>query len=1121
MVENFYAGKSVLITGCTGFVGKVLLEKLLYSIPSLSKIYIFIRPKKGSSVFERFQKEILDSPCFDRLKRLYPNFDSQILPKLRPISGDMLKSGLDLSSQDFEELSMNVNVIINSAASVDFNQRLDQALQINTLGTLRVIELAKNCKNLSAFVQISTAYVNCDKLGWIQEKVYPYNENPKEVLKMLLSIPVEHIEKQTPRILGKYPNTYTFTKHLTEQILVKEAEGLPLCIVRPTIIGGSWKEPYPGWVDSVSAAGVFYLSVGLGLLKIALGNKNNIGDQIPVDCVVNCVIVSAALLCKKGKMPVIHIGTSARNPVVWKTCNEIVSSCWNRYPSEKAISKCELYMTENMNKYKAVRLLRRQLPGMLLNTVAKVSGIPSLIKNSQKIMKLLQREAMISGVFSHFTMFEWIFESQHASEMLKIMSPKDLVTFDFDITALDWRLYLSNYVQGLKKYVLKEKVESPDEHHSMDLISEFKHYDYFSDIKWAYGSGKFNKTRGLTEMKSLILNAPRVKKAIEDLTTQKNPYSLKEANSQAIEIINLMIGDIKTPVVRMFAWFLRKLWKMIYEKVVVNQNHLQELAKFIKGHSGPVVILPSHRSYIDFLIVSYLFFAFGIPVPYIAAADDFLQIRLINKLFRLSGAFFIKRGKTGDQLYTAILTEYMQQLLKDQQLVEFFIEGTRSRSGKTLPPKHGLISMCTDAYFKGSVQDIHFLPITINYERVLEGETFPLELLGEEKVRESLSRILNAVKILNINFGKIHIVLGELVSLKSFSESCALDPIKNESHRVLVNNRLASEIVLMIQDSLAIMPSTLLSAVLLMHRRGVSEDELIKKVEWLRDEIKVRGFKTAGIDGGNASTAVRNALGHLNSVVRHKKDLFEPSVSMESDYQNILMLSYYRNSLHFIFAIESIIAIALFSFGEKLAWGQGVPKERLFEEIQFLSELLEGEYLVRDNIKDRENQLRTIELMKKRGFIEEFEEKFRIIRSGELGITFLCSLIWPTLDTYWMVITFCAGVRYRDSFSLKKLVESIQWFSQNLFEDRSIMYYESCSQDNIKTSIINFEKMKVLQKTPKGVIFTEEYLKDETKCEGLLEHINNFRKTSLVKMINQHNNLKRALLPEFPDMPKI
>lgn len=1121
MVDTFYDGKNILITGCTGFVGKVLLEKILYSLPQVSKIYIFIRRKKGSSVFERFQKEILDSPCFDRVKRLYPNFDSSILPKLKPISGDMLKPRLDLSQEDFLELSENLNIIINSAASVDFNQRLDQALQINTWGTLRVVELAKACKSLKAFVQISTAYVNCNKEGWIQEKIYPYDGDPREVLKDLMSIPVEIIEKQTPRILGKYPNTYTFTKHLTEQLLLIEASDLPICIVRPTIIGGSWKEPYPGWIDSVSAAGVFYLSVGLGLMKITLGNGNNIGDQIPVDSVSNCVILSAAFYCQPGKLQVVHIGTSARNPVVWNTCNEIISGYWNRYPSEKAISKCKFYMTDNIKKFKTVRFFRRQLPGMLLNSVAKISRNAKLIKTSSKIQKLLQREAMISDVFSHFTMHEWIFESQHVADMIKLLSPKELETFDIDVTGLDWRIYLSNSAQGLKKFILKEKVESPDGPGNMDLISEFNYYDYFSDIKWAYNSGKFVKIRGLTEMKSLILNAPKVKKAIEDYVASRTGSSVKEANAKAQEIITTMISDLKTPVVRMFAWVLRKLWRCIYEKVVINHTELQELANFIKTSNGPVVILPSHRSYIDFLIVSYIFFSYGIPVPHIAAADDFLQILMINKLFRASGAFFIKRGKGVDELYTAILTEYLQQLLKDHQVVEFFIEGSRSRSGKTLPPKQGLLSMCTDLYYQGTVQDIHFLPITINYERVLEGETFPLELLGEEKVRESLTRIINSVKILNINFGKIHVVLGDLVSVKQFANDSGFDPVRVVEHRAKVNNQLALEVVLRLQESLAIMPSTLLSAVLLMHRRGVSEDELIKKVEWLRDEVRFRGFKTAGIDEGNASTAVRNALSHLDSVVRHKKDLFEPSVSMESDYQNILMLSYYRNSLHYIFAVESIVAVALFSFGEKIAWGQGVAKERLMEEVQFLTELLEGEYLLRENLKSPDVINKSIEIMKKRGYIEEFESKFRIIRKGELGITFLCSLIWPTLDTYWIVITFCIGIRYRDSFTYKKLVDSIQWFAQNLFEDRSINYYEAFSQDSIKNSINNFFKMNVLEKSAKGVVFSEEYSKDEAKSEGLLEHINNFRKTSLVKMINQHTNLKRALLPEFPEMPKI
>ena len=548
---------------------------------------------------------------------------------------------------------------------------------------------------------------------------------------------------------------------------------------------------------------------------------------------------------------------------------------------------------------------------------------------------------------------------------------------------------------------------------------------------------------------------------------------------------------------------------------------LKELSKFIESCNGPVVILPSHRSYIDFLIVSYLFFAFHIDVPHIAAAEEFLDITFVNMLFRLSGAFYIKRGKAKDALYEAILTEYIQQLLKDKQLVEFFIEGTRSRSGKILPPKQGLLSMCTDTYYQSSVPDIHFLPITINYERVLEGETFPLELLGEEKVRESLTRIIKAVKILNMNFGKIHIVLGEMVSLKQFTGTLGMDPIANPEHRVVINQRLGQEIVLRLQENLAIMASALVAAVLLMHRRGVSEDELIKKVEWLRDEVKFRGYKVGGIDSGSASIAVRNAVSHLSSVVRHKKDLFEPSVSMESDYTNILMLAYYKNSLHFIFSVEAIIACALFSFGEKLAWGQGVPKSRLIEEVKFLCSLLESEYYLRESICSSECQQKAFEILKKRGVLEETEDKFRIIRSGELAITFLCSLVWPSLDTYWIVLTFCSALRYRNPFSHKKLIQSIQWFAENLFDDRSILYYESCSQDNIKSAIINFEKMNVLHKTETEVSLTEEYLKDESKAQGLLDHINNFRKTSLVKIMNQQDKLKKALLPEFPDIPKI
>lgn len=119
---------------------------------------------------------------------------------------------------------------------------------------------------------------------------------------------------------------------------------------------------------------------------------------------------------------------------------------------------------------------------------------------------------------------------------------------------------------------------------------------------------------------------------------------------------------------------------------------------------------------------------------------------------------------------------------------------------------------------------------------------------------------------------------------------------------------------------MTITPTALVAAMLLMQRRGVQEDELILKVEWLRDEIKRKGYKIGGMSSGSANAAISASILHLNETVTHKKDLFEPSVSLDNDYKNILLLSYYKNTLMHIFTKEACCACALYSFGDKIAW---------------------------------------------------------------------------------------------------------------------------------------------------------------------------------------------------------
>lgn len=146
----------------------------------------------------------------------------------------------------------------------------------------------------------------------------------------------------------------------------------------------------------------------------------------------------------------------------------------------------------------------------------------------------------------------------------------------------------------------------------------------------------------------------------------------------------------------------------------------------------PVVIIPTHRSYVDFLLMSYVLFAEQLTVPNIVSGDDFLKMKGVAGLLRSSGAFFIKRKELqSDPFYKAILKEYIQSLLKNKQWLEFFIEGTRSRTGKMLQPKFGILTWVLEMVLEGQMEDIIIQPVTINYDRVLEAETFPMELLGE------------------------------------------------------------------------------------------------------------------------------------------------------------------------------------------------------------------------------------------------------------------------------------------------------------------------------------------------------------------------------------------------------
>jgi len=218
-----------------------------------------------------------------------------------------------------------------------------------------------------------------------------------------------------------------------------------------------------------------------------------------------------------------------------------------------------------------------------------------------------------------------------------------------------------------------------------------------------------------------------------------------EVSDESKTIFQKMAATYNPIVIAPFAQFIQKVFHKIYERIIINEFALTQLRALAASRKGPIVLAPTHRSYVDFVIMQITMTFFNMELPHICAGEDFLNILVVNDMLRSSGAFFMRRSFKGDDLYKSIFTEYVKLHAKDKNMMEFFIEGTRSRTNKIITPKYGFLNFLTSSYFDKDIEELTIVPVTINYMRTLEGETFPLELVGADKVKETLGRILRGI----------------------------------------------------------------------------------------------------------------------------------------------------------------------------------------------------------------------------------------------------------------------------------------------------------------------------------------------------------------------------------------
>ena len=308
--------------------------------------------------------------------------------------------------------------------------------------------------------------------------------------------------------------------------------------------------------------------------------------------------------------------------------------------------------------------------------------------------------------------------------------------------------------------------------------------------------------------------------------------------------------------------------------------HLRHIAQLAASKKQSLIFLPCHRSHIDYVSLQLICYRLGIVLPTVVAGDN-LNFPVVGQFLQNAGAFYIRRSFNRDGLYGATVQAYLDTLLSEGFNFECFIEGGRSRTGKLLPPKFGILNFILDSLLSGRVQDSYIIPVSTQYDKVIETEAYVNELLGIPKRKENLIDFLSSSKVLSLKMGRVDVRFGRPWSLREFiNGQIAKNPeaYMNATGvgRVKLLRTLGYKVLADINAVSVVMPTSLIGTILLTLRgRGVGKSELVRRIEWLSERITAKGGRVADFGRVGTETVVERGLEVLGELVGRVEGLAE------------------------------------------------------------------------------------------------------------------------------------------------------------------------------------------------------------------------------------------------------
>ena len=558
----------------------------------------------------------------------------------------------------------------------------------------------------------------------------------------------------------------------------------------------------------------------------------------------------------------------------------------------------------------------------------------------------------------------------------------------------------------------------------------------------------------------------------EDLAqyASENNLTLSKTHKKAAGYIKEIAANYNLQVINFGNWLLTWVFKNIFEDLVLNQEEISRMRE--KSTEAPLILVPCHKSHLDYLLLPYVMLRNNMPCPHIAAGKN-LSFWPLGPLFRGGGAFFLRRTFKGAPLYAKIFAAYLEKLLYEGFNIKIFIEGGRSRTGKLLSPRPGGLAMLINAYLNGACNNLYFVPVFIGYDRVLEEDVYLKEIEDGKKTPETLKGLIHARKFLKKKYGKVYMRFDEPISIKDYIREKNIDLSKtSRDEYIKFVKSFGYKLINAINTNAVVTPHGIIaSAALNCSKNTFAKKQLMAGVTTYMNMLTFMNAElsdTLLMDADNSLNSVINDFISRNFIEladEDDDDITENTVFIIKDNKRAV-LDYYRNSVISFFVNYAYTAVAILE-ADRFQFSSS----DLVIRYTFLEKIFTDEFFFDEETTYEENISMCI-----KGFINDgilvpdprLPDVFRITSKGLRKLKWFAAFLQPFFESYKTTLLYFEKYP-TDKHGEKERIKKIHSKGTKLYKGKIILFKESLSLVNYRNAANYFTK--------NGVNGSEDHIK--------------------------------------------